>query len=141
MDRHWKLARRLWILCGGALFIPMVLIGQSRAPTGSLFLYNDTAFILTATVQASDGTFMGESSIQPGQQSYYSANFQPTPYQRADWPAYSLTPYTVIWQCPSEGYYSLCNDVSPGAMVRASSCPGNHYCDPKQKKNSGSQGQ
>lgn len=102
--------------------------------SGSLFLYNDTPFILTATILASDGSYLGQFSVQPSQQKNFTTNLFPTEYHHPGAPNLSLTPYTVIWQCPSEGYYSMCTQVLPGSLVRANDCPGMHFCNPKKKK-------
>ena len=109
----------------------------TTAPTttgmgGTVLLYNDSPFILTATVQASDGSFLGQYSIQPGQQKNFTTNLSTIPYETPGAPDVSLTPYSVIWQCPSEGYYSMCTIVSPGCLVRANGCPGNRFCQAKQ---------
>lgn len=101
---------------------------------GSIMLHNDTIYILTAIIQASDGSYLGQVSIQPGQQSTFATSLSSSPYVRPGTPSTSLTPYTVIWQCPSQGIYSICRNVSPGAYVRASECEGNHFCSPKQSQ-------
>lgn len=101
------------------------------ANTGSILLINDSVFILTATIQASDGTYLGEFSIQPGQQKNFTQNLSTTMFRHPGMPDVSLTPFTVVWQCPSEGFYSVCTQVSPGALVTANGCPGNHFCNPK----------
>lgn len=107
--------------------------------TGSILLYNDSPFILTAIIQASDGTYLGQSLIQPNQQKNFTSHLSPTQYQHPGTPDVSLTPYIVIWQCPSEEFYSMCTQVSPGAMVRANDCPGYRSCGhkkvPSSKKN------
>lgn len=103
--------------------------------SGSILLYNDSPFILTATIQASDGTYLGELTIQPNQQKNFTTNLSPAQYDHPGRPDVSLTPYIVIWQCPSEGFYSMCTRVSPGSMVRANDCPGLRFCNPKKSKN------
>lgn len=102
--------------------------------SGSLMLHNDTTFILTAVIQASDGSYLGEVSLQPGQQRNFTTNMTNSQFSRPGTPNISLTPYTVIWQCPTEGIYSTCTNVSPGSYVKASLCEGNHFCSPKQKE-------
>lgn len=104
--------------------------------SGSILLWNDAPFILTATIQASDGTFLGQFTMQPNQQKNFTQNLSPTQYVHPGAPQVSLTPYVVIWQCPAEGFYSMCSKVSPGAMVKANDCDGNKFCSPKpvQKK-------
>lgn len=123
----WKMVKRslaCWIL-PAALF--------AGVDSGSILLYNDSPFILTAIVQAADGTYLGQFTVQPGQQKNVTQNLFPTGIIRPGTPDISLTPYTVVWQCASEGYYSSCTGVSPGALVRATDCPGAHFCKPKQK--------
>lgn len=100
---------------------------------GSILLINDSPFILTAVVQGYDGTYLGQFNVQPGQQRNFTTNMNPTNIVHPGTPDISLSPYTVIWQCPSEGFFSMCNDVSPGAMCRATVCPGPHYCTPKKE--------
>ncbi|MES2274353.1 MAG: hypothetical protein V4487_09210 [Chlamydiota bacterium] len=114
------------------LFFPF--LAKAGTNDGSILLYNDSPFILTATVQASDGSYLGQFSVQPGQQRNFTTNLSPTQYVHAGTPNISLTPYTVIWQCPSEGYYSTCTNVSPGSYVKASLGDGSHFCAPKQEQ-------
>jgi hypothetical protein len=110
-------------------FLPLVV--WAGTDSGSIMLVNDSSFILTATIQASDGTFLGQFSIQPGQQKNFTTSLTNTEYKHPGAPATSLTPYTVVWQCPSEGYYSMCTQVSPGSLCSANGCPGTHFCSPK----------
>lgn len=110
---------------------PLFLLGRGT-DSGSVLLYNDSPFILTATIQASDGTYLGQFTVQPSQQKNFTTNLSPTDYTHPGKPDVSLTPYTVIWQCPSEEVYGMCSGVSPGAMVKANDCPGTHFCKPKQ---------
>lgn len=113
------------------MIFPLALF--AGVDTGSILLYNDSPFILTATIQASDGTFLGQFSIQPNQQQNFTTNLSPTPYVHPGSPDVSLTPYMVIWQCPSKGFYSMCTKVSPGSMIRANDCPGFQFCSPKEE--------
>lgn len=115
------------------IFLLFPFFMQAGTNDGSILLWNDSPFILTATIQASDGTFLGQFSIQPGQQRNFTSNLNPTGYSHPGTPRTSLTPYAVIWQCPSEGYYSMCPTVSPGSLCKANDCPGPHYCSPKQE--------
>lgn len=119
--------RRIWL---GMIFLGGAFCGTND---GTLFLHNDTTVILTAVIQASDGSYLGQVSVQPGQQKNFTTNFFTTPYVRPGTPNISLTPYTVTWQCPSEGIYSVCSGVSPGAYLKASLCDGSHFCAPKEK--------
>ncbi len=117
------------IFCG--LFLPVILF--AGVDNGTLLLYNDSPFILTAIVQAADGTYLGQFNVQPGQQKNVTQNLFTTQIKRPGAPEVSLTPYTIIWQCASEGFYGACSYASPGSLVKASDCPGPHYCKPKEK--------
>lgn len=99
---------------------------------GMIRLHNDTTMILTAIIQGADGSYLGQFSVQPGQQCNWTTNMIPTPYVHPGTPGISLTPYTVVWQCPSEGIFSMCTGVSPGSYVRATICEGSHFCAPKK---------
>lgn len=115
--------RTLWIL------LPFFV--WASVDSGTVLLLNDSPFILTATIQASNGTYLGEMTLQPNQQQNFTTNLSPTDYVHPGRPQVSLTPYIVIWQCPSKDFYSMCTRVSPGAMVRANDCQGLRYCGPK----------
>jgi hypothetical protein len=112
------------------LIFPLLL--RAGTNDGTILLHNDTTMILTAIIQASDGTYLGQISVQPGQQSSWTTNLSPTNYVHPGAPNVSLTPFTVIWQCPSEGIFSMCTGVSPGSYVRATICEGSHFCSPKK---------
>ena len=122
--------RILWIF----LLLLLPFISWAGTDSGSIMLINDSPFILTATIQASDGTFLGQFSIQPGQQKNFTTNLNSTSYIRPGTPSVSITPYIVTWQCPSEGYYSMCTSVSPGSLCQANECPGTHFCSPKKEE-------
>lgn len=113
-------------------FVPFIAFAGSNS--GSLMLHNDTAYILTAVIQASDGSYLGQVSVQPGQQRNFTTNMTNSGFVRPGTPNISLTPYRVIWQCPSEGIYSSSNSVSPGSYVKASLCEGVHHCSAKEKE-------
>lgn len=102
--------------------------------SGTILLHNDSTVILTAIIQASDGSYLGQFSVQPGQQRNFTTNLSPTAYVRPPTPDISLTPYTVIWQCPSEGIFSMQVGVQPGSYVRATWGEGTHFCAPKKEE-------
>lgn len=116
------------------LLIPWILLAGTN--TGTILLYNDSPYILTATIVAYDGSYLGQFSVQPGQQRNFTQNLSTTQYKHPGTPDISLTPYRVIWQCASDDYYSMCTNVGPGQMVRANDCAGYRVCQPKpeQKK-------
>jgi len=115
-------------------FFLLPLTAMAGTNDGSILLMNDSPFILTASIQAADGTFLGQNTVQPGQQITWTSSLNPTPYTHPGTPVVSLTPYTVIWQCSSEDFYSMCTTVAPGALVRANACQGTRMCNPKRKK-------
>ena len=93
-------------------------------------LHNDAPFELIAVVEAANGTFLGQAVLQPGEEKDITEQELELPAS----PSGSMTPYTVIWECPYGGYYSTCMEVPSGGTVIASKCPGAHYCQPKKKK-------
>jgi hypothetical protein len=113
-------------------FILLPLAAMAGTNEGSILLQNDSIHILTATIVASDGSYLGQFTVQPGQQRNFTQNLNPTSYKRAGTPDITLTPYTVIWQCSSEDLYSQNTVVSPGSLVRAGLGFGPLFCRPKQ---------
>lgn len=118
------------------LFLLVPYLAFAGTNTGSIMLYNDSPFILTATIQAADGSYLGQVSLQPGQQRNFTQNLFNTQYEHPGAPDISLTPFTVTWQCSSEEFYSMCTGIGPGSLVRANDCLGTRVCKPKpeQKK-------
>ncbi len=99
----------------------------------SLVLYNDTPYELTAVVYSASGVYLGQTVVQPGEQANWAENVSTTPLKIPTTPSSSQTPYTVIWRCSHGENFSMCNDVSTAANVRAMACPGLHFCQPKQE--------
>jgi hypothetical protein len=114
------------------LLIPFAAMAGTNE--GTVLLYNDSVHTLTATIVASDGSYLGQFSVQPGQQRNFTRNLSPTSYKHAGAPDISLTPYTVIWQCSSDDIYSQNMVVGPGSMVRANQGTGPLMCKAKQKE-------
>lgn len=123
-------------MCYKLLIFFLLLPFLARAGTndGTILLHNDSTIILTAVIQAADGSYLGQFSVQPGQQRNFTTNMYPTNYVRPGTPDISLTPYTVIWQCPSEGIFSMATGVQPGSYIRATWCTGSHFCGPKKEE-------
>src|SRR5689334_10343120 len=114
------------------------IFAMAGSNDGTILLMNDSPFILTATIQAADGTFLGQNTVQPGQQITWTSSLNPTQYKHPGAPKVSLTPYTVIWQCSSEEFYSMCPSVAPGSLIRANDCQGARICKPKKKQDQSS---
>lgn len=102
---------------------------------GQIILHNDSPYILTASVFTATGDYLGQITLQAGQQKNFTTNLYSTELNRPGRPDVSITPYRVIWQCASGGVYSMCTDGSAGSYVRATACPGQLYCTPKKEPN------
>lgn len=102
-------------------------------------LLNDSPYSLIAVVQAADGTFLGQEVFYPGQQRQFVYNFNPSNVTAPSAPPVSMTPLVVVWKCLNESFYSSCQEVSPGALVRANGCPGGNYYCPLPKEQQGQQ--
>ena len=100
---------------------------------GTITLMNDAPFILTATVYTQSGDFLGQVTLQPGEQKNFTTNLSSTNLSRPGHSDVSITPYRIIWTCAGGGVYSMCQDGAVGSYVRASSCPGQLYCSPKEE--------
>lgn len=101
---------------------------------GEITLVNDSPYILTASVFTNSGAYMGQVSLQPGQQKNFVTSLNSTGLTRPGFPDVSITPYRIIWQCAGGEVYTMCTDGSVGAYVRASACEGTRQCSPKQQK-------
>jgi hypothetical protein len=99
---------------------------------GAITLMNDSPYILTATVYTHSGDYLGQVTLQPGQQKNFTTNLSSTTLSRPGSSDVSITPYRIIWTCPSGGVYSMARDGSVGSFVRASECPGPLSCSEKE---------
>lgn len=99
----------------------------------SLLLLNDSTYTLTAVVQAANGIYLGQITIQPGEQTRWTQETSRTDLNVPMDSQVSMTPYIVTWKCPHEGIYSVCDNASPGSLIRANSCEGMRYCKPKKQ--------
>jgi hypothetical protein len=110
------------------LFLANFVFGES------IKLYNDSPFQLTAIVEAANGNVLTQKVMAPNEQSVWDTSQISTQLKINYQSSTSYTPFTVIWQCDYQGYYSVCTNVSPGSIVAATTCPGPHYCQPKPKQ-------
>lgn len=103
--------------------------GEKELGSRSIALMNDSATALTAIIRGADGTFLGQLWMQPGEQTDFNINSSTVAYQKAEFSKTSLIPYTVMWQSPMEGYYSMHTQVFPGSLCKANEClPCNRDC-------------
>ncbi len=126
-----KFMRRYTILL--LFFVTIFFRLDAAKDSGSVFLMNDSPFLLRASVQSAGGQFLGGIRLAPGEQKLWTSEFKPSELRIPGTPDVSLTPFTVIWRCEEGGFYSMCTQASPGALIRASACPGAHFCSPKEK--------
>ncbi len=116
------------------LFFLFMIIIMNPIFADSVTLYNDTPFELTAVVQSANGRVLAQKSMQPGEQSNWDTDQDVTQLDVDYNVQTSYTPYTVIWRCSYQGFYSVCTNVATGAIVTANACNGPRYCRPKPKK-------
>lgn len=101
---------------------------------GSVSLINDSPFILVVSIQSADGKTIAQKTLRPGEQTSSITNLDPTELNLPGVSGGSYTPYAVVWKCSNGGFYSVCSNVSPGALIRATDCAGSYYCKPKDKE-------
>lgn len=112
------------------LFFFQILFSQEA----TVNLINDSPFLLRVSIQSANGDYLGGARLEPGEFRKWTTVFKPTDLDVPNTPVDSLTPFTVIFRCEEGDFYSVCTDASPGALVRATICPGAHYCNPKAKE-------
>lgn len=94
-----------------------------------LQLSNDSSAYLYVRVFGADGSLLTETSMAPQTTNIYSDQFNPP----GNNPSKSQSPYTVHWYCSDAGVdYSICTDVTDGALVTAESCLGSRQCPQKK---------
>lgn len=94
---------------------------------GSLTLFNDSPFVLHATILAADGTVLSQMTISPQHQQNWKDSITGATH-------FSQTPYTVIWSCKEGTEYGVFTNLGPGAWATAQSSVGAKYCKPKKKR-------
>jgi len=104
------------------------------ADRATISLLNDSPYFLKAVVETANGVLLGEDNLNPGEFKRWTTEFKPDQLKVPGTPNSSLTPFRVIWECKHGGVYSVCDQASPGALIRASICPGDHYCAPEEEK-------
>ncbi len=110
------------------------LLSRCFCDSATISLLNDSPYFLRATVQSSNGIYLGGEDLNSGEFKQWTTEFKPDQLNVPGTPTFSLTPFRVIWECEHGGVYSVCDQASPGALIRASICPGDHYCPPEEEK-------
>lgn len=93
---------------------------------GSVTVYNDSPFPLTATIISADGQTKGTVTVEPQHQSTWQEPSQGTP-------VWSETPYTVIFTCKTGKQFGVVSNIGQGSLVTAMQSSGNLYCEPEKK--------
>src|SRR3972149_2099669 len=107
------------------LFFSLFLFCASAVFAGTVNLYNDTTWPLTAEVLAADGSLLGKEQVDPRKTVTWSGGWSGGEV--------SQTPYTVRWLCLEGGQeFSTCYSVSPGSTVSATLCEGGKQCPVKK---------
>lgn len=114
--------------------LSILLLLMISSVHGGVLLFNDSPYLLTAEIHAANGVFLNHININAGEQTNWTQNLSPTQLYVPGQPDVSITPYRVVWKCQNGGYYSVCDNVSPGSLVKPSQCPGAYYCKPKDQK-------
>lgn len=104
--------------------------------SASLFLINDSDWKLTSLIKSGDGSYLDQLDLNPNETFRWSTELYDSKVKENQVPKASMTPFTVIWQCPLRGTYSVCYDVPSGATVTASSGVGNHRCTTEEEMKS-----
>ena len=99
---------------------------------GSVRIYNDSPYQLSAKILAADGSHQGSLSLAPQQQTLW----QDSSGGNSTW---SLTPYTVILTCNNGKSFGTITGVSQGATVSTSTAQGPRFCE--KNKDEDQQGQ
>jgi hypothetical protein len=120
------------------LFFFCCLALCSASYATSIRLQNDSSMPLRAVIRGSDGSFLGDILVQPQADIKWTDTYNPLAHGNnpPQGPNRSQTPLTVIWYCMNGNNYGANDNVSTGALVKASQSVGNKYCElPKVKKN------
>ena len=112
----------------------LCVCGLFTQGSASVFLLNDSPFMLKATIVAANGQNLGDKEVAQNQSMYFEDQLgssnptgvtPPGGYQNY---ANSLTPYTVFWYCKEGNLYSVCENVGAGALASANAGQGTKYC-------------
>lgn len=122
--------RKLWLFFLMLICLPPA-IWATQIP-GTIILLNDSPFILTATVYAHSGDFLGQATLQPGEQKNFTSNLSSTSLSRPGISDVSITPYRIIWTCSGGGMYSTNQNGSSSSLIRATDGTGQQTCTPKE---------
>lgn len=92
----------------------------------SIYLYNDSPYILNASILSADGAQLDSVLMQPRQrktwyrQSVINSNT-------------SITPFTVVWTCRNGAHFGVSYQVNAGGAATPLSSTGPRYCKPEKK--------
>ena len=100
---------------------------------GTLTIYNDSPYPLSAIIMSADGKMVQTLQISPQHQATWE---EPSGSNYT----FSQTPYTVTFKCKSGKLFGVYSYANQGAYVTAMQSVGNRYCEPEKNKNESPQG-
>lgn len=111
------------------LTVFLLCLASATCFCGSLGIYNDSPFPLTATILSADGQVKGSLTVNPYEQSSWQ---DPSPANQS----WSQTPYSVIFKCKSGKVFGTFYGANQGAWVSASQVQGPRICEVNKKNQS-----
>jgi len=109
------------------LCIILCIIFSKIAFGSSVVLYNDSSFVLTATIRSARGAILGSVTVKPNDSTIWQETSSGAP-------AFSETPYTVNWTCEHGSPFAVSVNVPSGGTATPLNASGAHYCQPPEKK-------
>ncbi len=91
---------------------------------GTLTIYNDSPYPLSATITSADGKVLQTLQVMPQHQATWEAS------SNSNY-TFSQTPYTVTFNCKSGRLFGVYSYANQGAYVTAMQSEGDRYCKPR----------
>ncbi|MGL4347839.1 MAG: hypothetical protein ACRCSV_00035 [Chlamydiales bacterium] len=94
-----------------------------------MYLYNDSPYVLNASILSADGAQLDSVLMQPRQRRTW--------YRQAVINSNtSMTPFTVVWTCRNGADFGVSYQVNAGGVATPLSSTGPRYCKPEKKNSS-----
>lgn len=110
----------------GLIYI-LIFLYATVSYANSIYLYNDSPYILNASILSADGVQLDSVLMQPRQrrtwyrQSVINSNT-------------SMTPFTVVWTCRDGTDFGVSYQINASGVATPLSSTGPRYCKPQKKK-------
>lgn len=102
--------------------LSLPFFGFSAAVT----VFNDSPFVLNATILDATGQIKGKITLAPQHQMKWQDSQQNVS-------TFSETPFTVIFTCSDGTEYGVSNDIPQSSFVSATASNGRHFCKPRKQ--------